>query len=176
MSRFILYFLLCFPLTAADQPLTDPYHTSIGMTALNLPRPGAISPTPEGVAELGEVRQSEIQHFASELLEEYRIWYRAANIIEMGGKLLVVICPVLSGIAAATKDPVLSIWAMGIGLVGVALNDFSHYAARESAERGEAANRMLVSEGLPPVALLRNASRTSIGNSSPRNRGSQPSS
>lgn len=105
--------------------------------------------------ELLGVRNELVKKWSRSLMSSQFGWYRGGNIAEAGSQICQVVTPVLSGCAAGFKNDSLALTAMCVGIIGVALARFSNYAHRESAERGDAANKFLLIEGVPPIVVIK---------------------
>ena len=95
------------------------------------------------------------------LFESHYFWYRLANASDTLGKIFQVSTPILTSLGIYYKDSWFTVGATISGTVVVALTGLSHYAKKESVERGDAVNRILISEGVQPIVIPHdNASTT----------------
>lgn len=115
-------------------------------------------PTTFMTQELAELRNAEVRKWSLALMGSQFTWYKIGNVSEALGQACQLITPVLSGCSAGFKNPDLAIAAMCTGVVGIAVARFSHYAHRESAERGDAVNRFLANEHVRPIVVIKDSS------------------
>ena len=95
------------------------------------------------------------------LFDSHYFWYRLANASDTLGKIFQVSTPILTSLGIYYKDSWFTVGATISGTVVVALTGLSHYAKKESVERGDAVNRILISEGVQPIIVPHdNASTT----------------
>ena len=94
------------------------------------------------------------------LFDSHYFWYRLANASDTLGKIFQVSTPILTSLGIYYKDSWFTVGATISGTVVVALTGLSHYAKKESVERGDAVNRILISEGVQPIIVPHDGAST----------------
>jgi hypothetical protein len=103
-------------------------------------------------------RMEDIKRWADFLFWSKYTWYRVSNFADTTSKILALTTPILTAVNVHYASTPIQIAATVTGTSVVAFLGFSHYARRESVERGAGLNRILGQEGVPTVVIINDAS------------------
>lgn len=115
---------------------------------------------PDGAAPptFVKIRNDVTELWLKDLLQAQSYWFFVGHVADCLAQLCAVTTPIASAMSIGFNNKDLSLIAMVTGVVSVGLNRLGHYAEKESYQRGAAANRILIAEGVPPIIVINDSS------------------
>ena len=162
MYKFILILFLIVNCASCSQDILREPTNDILMEAIPLPHvpvsPHHRMPDEAAPPTFVKIRNDITEMWLKDLLKAQSSWFFVGHVADCLAQLCAVTTPIASAMSIGFNNKDLSLIAMVTGVVSVGLNRLGHYAERESYQRGSAANRILIAEGVPPIIVINDSS------------------
>jgi len=104
--------------------------------------------------EILEARNATVKKWSLSLMRSQFTWDFSARVCETASQICQVGTIIVSTLSASYSNGSMALASACIASCGLGLSQFAKYSSKESVHRGDAANRYLAQEGVPPIVVI----------------------